>query len=105
MEKLLFSVTFQEFTPESLEDGETSDNGFEREDEEFEFSELVKYLEREGFHYWSSTNPQSMHDWLTTETYTVSYETGLTKCLSIHPCNERSFRYLLKAAQMVGIKP
>ncbi len=105
MDKLCFSTTFETFTPESLEHGESESHGFEDESwQPDDFEELLRFLEREGFIHWSSSHPGSANDWLSTEPYTISYERGETKSLSIHANNERSFRYLIKAADMLNIQ-
>jgi len=100
MNKLEFSVTYQEVTPESAEYGEASAQGFDHESIVFDtFGELVGYLEREGFTYPSTypTDSISVHEWLSNEPYIDCYETHTTRTESIHPKNERAARYLTKA--------
>ncbi len=103
MDKLSFSITFVETTPESVETGEFANSGFDDENLEFdEFRDLVRYVELSGFCY-ASQSPlpkQPCEDvWFSNEMSTVDYATALERQESIHPNNERSARYLFKAMQ------
>lgn len=100
MDKLEFSVTYQEVTPESAEYGEASDTGFDHESLVFDtFEELVGYLDSNGFTQTSHWPAHSIgvHQWLHNESYITCYESLTYRSEAIHPQNERAARYLTLA--------
>jgi hypothetical protein len=98
------SVTYEIVTEESAEDGEVADSGFEFENADYGFRELVDYIQSEGF-----TNPSSSHGvprWITTEVIQdrAFFEDGEHRTLSIHPGKDaRSQKYWAKACKAAGV--
>ena len=93
--QLDFSVTYATITPESAEYGDFEDTGFYAENIGFDtFAELVDYLERNGYNYWSDSRGTG---WLSTGFSVEGYATGEEIEYSIHANNTRSQRYLEKA--------
>lgn len=81
---LTFTVsrTYSETTPESAEDGDSSDAGFVYEDEPQSFREVVSAL-RECSEV-SQSPVTTGHVWASTEYTTVDYRTGTDRSESIH---------------------
>ncbi|WP_323016419.1 hypothetical protein [Castellaniella sp.] len=96
---ILISKTYEILDEESLEAGETNDRGFEFEDKEFDFKELVRELENypnpscyPGVPHWVSSNDDP------------DLATGDTVIYSLHPGRDaRSQRYWAKACRAAGI--
>jgi len=92
MDKLEYSITFATITPESAENGDFEQTGFEHESIVFDsFESLVRYIEWNGFYIWSEQPTNT--GWLSTD-FAIDYKTMTEKQLSIHAKNERSQRYL-----------
>lgn len=78
----LYSVTFHETTPESLEDGDFSDSGFEVEEQE---AELVDIL-NDGYSKYYTHSPSASAWWESTEPVTDRnhYENGVNRYYNLH---------------------
>lgn len=106
MNSLEFSVTFAVTTPESAENGDYAETGFEHESLHFDtFSELVWFLEQNDY---CQANGYpcvelSDHDWISTDSYTTCYKTGRQVRYSIRSLNSRATRYLNLAAKYLKI--
>jgi len=75
---ILITRCYSEVTPESAENGDTSDAGFVYEDAPFTFSDLVREIENGGFHRDGGT------EWLSTYPWVESYETMTERDESLH---------------------
>lgn len=103
-QKILFSMTYSETTPESSEDGDFSDSGFvwgEGGGEHCSFHQLVDYVEYYGFTYWSSSDQTG---WLSTGFSITDFISLTERETNLHPQNARSLRYLKKAFDYVNPK-
>jgi hypothetical protein len=81
---ILISRTYSEITPESVEQGDFSDNGFISEIEALSFRDLVSLMEQ---HNEPSCSPAKYWDeqtWFSTSFYTSDYRTGTERQESIH---------------------
>ena len=104
---LLVSKTYEIVTPESAEDGEVAESGFDFENEPFTFRELVQTMR---VHYQPSMSHISMdndpqHVWFTSGADT-DYLDGSETTTSIHFSRDnlpRMRKYWLKAAKFAGI--
>ena len=97
--QLDFSVTYATITPESAEQGDFEETGFYAENIDFDtFEELVDYIERNGYRYWSDSRGTG---WLSTGFSIEDYATGEEVEYSIHANNDRSQRYLEKAFSFI----
>ncbi|HBP0117091.1 TPA: hypothetical protein L5P37_002276 [Pseudomonas aeruginosa] len=96
------SQTYEIVTPESAEVGDVAESGFDFQDAEFGFRELVDYLESNGF-----TEPSCSHrypDWVTQAGGDLDYQTGAEERKSLHPGrDDRSRRYWEKALRAAGV--
>ena len=81
---ILISRTYETWTPEDMEAGDTDARGFEFIDEPVTFRELVDMIGREGFFY-PSCRPAtgSTFEWLETEPET-DYRTGEQSIFALH---------------------
>lgn len=101
---IIISVTYSIMTPESAELGDYAELGFEFENVEYSFKELVDYIKSEGFIY-----PDTSHGipcWLSTDAIhdRAYYEKGEERTLSIHPGKDKqSQRYWVKACRAAGV--
>lgn len=102
MKPLTFKVskTYAEVTPESAEHGDYDDTGFEWEDVEYTFRELVEELG--GHDHWQLNEGA---DWLTTGFYTVCYRElrEREECLHIERPTVRHERYYQLALKLAGV--
>ena len=65
--KYTVNKTYDVVTPESAEDGDTADSGFEFEDQIYDgLEDLIQSNSNEGWIEWSSSHPDD-HDWLISE--------------------------------------
>ena len=99
MKNLIISKTYSEITPESAENGDFSDTGFEWENSECTFRELVDYL-KEHKQY---CNPS----WCSSGFSTIDYRTGTEQETCIHwSRNNPEFKrkYWVKAMKLAGVK-
>ena len=71
------SCTYSEVTPESAEDGDTSDSGFEWHDVPYTYRELLEMIESNGY-------SREGADWLTTGYQIEDYSTLTERELSLH---------------------
>lgn len=78
--------TFETVTEESAEHGDAERRGFFMEEEDYDFSELIGILVREGYCYPSSSHPASVHDWISTPAIesTEYFELGEHTTHSLH---------------------
>lgn len=79
---ILVSRCYSECTPESAENGDTSDSGFVYECEPRTFGELVREIESDGFAQEGCT------DWLCTGYSTQDYRTGTEREETLHCARE-----------------
>lgn len=80
----LVSKTYEVVTPESAENGEPSDQGFEFKDETMSLQDLAHEIESEGFSEWSNSDGTG---WLYTTTPVQDrafFEKGEEKTYSLH---------------------
>jgi hypothetical protein len=82
----LVSRTYEETTPESVMDGDTSDNGFIYENSVMDLSDILRELRDCVF--LSESPIKSQTDvrgvWASTEYYTVDYADGTERQESVH---------------------
>ncbi len=102
---ILIARTFTEFTPESAQDSDFSNNGFICEREAVTFSELVSLM-REYYQPSCSPNNGSTHVWYSTGVYTSDYGTGTEReeCIHFHQDNTPNIaKYWRLAAKFAGL--
>lgn len=100
---ILLSKTFSEVTPESAENGETSDSGFVWENSPHTFRELI-YLLREHATSSSTNKQKTVHDWFSTDWSIEDYSTVTERQESIHFSHtntSRAEKYWIKAIAYV----
>lgn len=97
----LVSKCYAEITPESAEHGDYDDTGFEWENVEYTFRELVEELG--GHDHWQLADGA---DWLTTGFYTVCYRElrEREETLHIKRPTPRHERYYQLALELAGVK-
>lgn len=83
---IIVSRCFSEITPESAEDGDTSDNGFIFQDEEMTVEELAREIRMDCFH------PETGCDWLSTGYHVTDYATGTEREETLHFSRENNPR-------------
>jgi hypothetical protein len=104
---IIISRTFVEVTPDSTEEGEFSDHGFDSEREEVTFSELVALMS-EHPHPSQSPNEGGTNVWFSNEMYTSDYGNGTERQESIHfhkdntPNAAKYWRWAAKAAKVLN---
>lgn len=76
--------TYEIVTEESAEHGDFEESGFEYEDNEFSFMELVREIKDAGATMPSDSSP-SMHTWYSTPDADIDYHTGEYTYYSFHP--------------------
>ncbi|MGI0025130.1 MAG: hypothetical protein ACREA4_08305 [Nitrososphaera sp.] len=99
---ILVSCTYQIVTPESAADGDFAETGFEWENREFIFRELVDLLSE--CYEWSNSAPYNEATWGCVEPYTSNYETGEERSESYHYSRDneaRMAKYWRKAIEYV----
>lgn len=108
---LTFTVsrTYSETTPESAEDGDSSDEGFVYKDEQQSFREVVSAL-RECSEV-SQCPVTTGHAWASTEYTVIDYQTGTDRSESIHvnaingkEPTAHQMRRLFRAAGLKGVR-
>ena len=99
---ILISRTFETWTADDIEAGDTDSRGFEFINEPVGFRELVDMIGREGFFYPScSPATGSAYEWLETEPDT-DYRTGEQTRYALHFSslnNPRAAKYWKRAMQ------
>jgi hypothetical protein len=104
---LIISRTYEETTPESVEDGDFSDSGFVYKDTEFSFRDLVTELRRGGFSEMSSWPCHGdPRDWASQYHETTCYRTGTTRAESLHFSRSnppQKGKYWAKALRAAGL--
>jgi hypothetical protein len=98
---IILSKTFSETTPESAEHGDFSNSGFEWQDVEYTFKELIDELKNNNYciHQLDRT--------ISNDFETVCYRTMTERQFSLHYSrdnNERSVKYWKKALEYVSGK-
>lgn len=84
--KYLMSKTYQVVTPESAEQGDFSDQGFEYEGNEFDtLWDVAEEIRNAGATELSSSGEASPHDWYSTVDGDTDYKTGAETTYSFHP--------------------
>ena len=79
------SQTYEIWTPDDVEFGEASDRGWAIEDEQFdELDDLLDSVEGDA-HWvgWSSTVPDGLHSWVTSEPSVEDYVSGSQEMRSL----------------------
>ncbi len=101
----IVSRCYELVTPESAEDGDASERGFEIEDEEMDFREVIRELR--NCNHLSDSHVQA-GTWAMTEPHVSDWQTGEEKSESVHinaingkPPTAHQLRRLFRAA---GIK-
>lgn len=103
---ILISQTYEVVTPESAEDGEAADQGFEFQNQEFSFRELVELLREHP--QASSSGPVSEHVWFSSYPDHGSreyFEEGEERSTAVHFSREnppRMLKYWSKAARFAS---
>lgn len=102
---ILINKTFSRTTPESAEEGEFSETGFEWENAEVTFHELVELMES---HYNPSCYPADggIYEWYSTNFEVIDYQEMIEEETSIHYSSDnppRKAKYWKLAAQCAGI--
>lgn len=99
---ILLNMTYETWTPECVETGDTDDKGLEWQDRPHTFIETVDLIKRHGF-----IHPSTSHGvprWISTDEDCTDYSTGAVTIRSLHPANDkRSQRYWAKACRAAGI--
>ena len=92
------SETYEIWTPEDTEFGDTDKKGFNFEEQEFEFIELVDYLKDNGYMHPSNSATIDQYTWISTEAQTIDYKTGEQEIKSLHfDGKPRQLKYWIKA--------
>lgn len=98
---IILSQTFEVVTPESAEQGEAAERGYNWQDVPHSFKEVVDLIQDGGF-----SNPDSSHGvprWLS-DNGEPDIESGAVETKSIHPgLDARSQRYWVKAVRAAGL--
>lgn len=101
LEPMKFHQTFEIYTEESIEAGEAEETGFDWQDVQYTFRELVDMLEREYY----CAEPSDSHGvprWVTSYGE-ADFRTGNHENKSLHPANDRARRWWPKALRAAGI--
>ena len=77
----LVSETYQQITPESCEQGDFSDSGFNFKDQEYTLRELIEYIKRTGYNLRSKND---YTNWLSTKYSNIDLYDGTEESLSLH---------------------
>lgn len=99
---ILVSTTYEVWSPEAIEAGDTDDRGFESQDVPFKFRELVKHIKSEGFYEFSDSHYNSAHTWISTPP-DIDYQDGSYEIKSIHFAHgqpARTEKYWVKALEV-----
>lgn len=95
------SQTYEIVTEESAELGEAEDSGFDWQDVDYTFKELIDLIKREGFYYPSDSH--GVPRWLSTDPV-QNCSDGSYETKSIHPGRDKqSQKYWVKACKAAGI--
>lgn len=93
------SETYDIITHESAEHGDCAESGFNFQDREFGFKELVEYIQDNGFTE-TSSYPPGANDWITTGDDDIDYATGDRTRRSLHGDGSK---YWTKALRACGL--
>jgi hypothetical protein len=84
--KYTMSKTYEVITPESAEQGDAEERGFEYEDKEFDtLWDMAREIREAGATEPSSSGPMTSHDWYSTVDPDRNYKTGEETYYSFHP--------------------
>lgn len=90
---MLISRTYEIVTPESAENGEVADQGFDFEREPVTFRELIRIIDRDGFRECSSHPASgSVNEWLNTYPE-QDYRDGSYTSYALHFDRDNAPRY------------
>lgn len=100
---ILINKTFETWTQEDIEAGDTDDRGFTFQDEPHTFRELIDEMKN---YTQPSSSPCQVDSWLTSGP-DENYITGENTYHSLHPANRepRTMRYWSKALKAAGFLP
>ena len=107
---ILISGTYEVVTPESAEQGDFAEHGFDFENEPFTFSELVRLMRTRQYPSQSPLRPADVNDyvWFSSEPET-DYRDGSETTYAIHYSRDndpRSLKYwLVRGSCSAGPKP
>ena len=105
--KLKISETYEIITEESAQYGDAEERGFNFKDEMMSFSELVDYIQSNGF-IWASDSDLSGYTWISTEPeqdyQTGDYESRGLHCDTDYGRDTRASRYWIKALKLADIR-
>lgn len=105
IDPIMYNIYFRDTTPGPEDDDEPEQDcgelfiDYHCED----FQEVVSMVREWGIGSWSDSSV-TLHTCLTTDMGTVDYRTGRSRIVDIFSNNERSLRYLKKAAKVWGVK-
>ncbi|MFW6855339.1 hypothetical protein ACODYM_29030 [Burkholderia gladioli] len=102
LQLMRFSQTFEVITDESAEDGDVAESGFDWQDIDETFRDLVRRLETDYCGAEPSDYPSANPRWIT------SYgerdvRTGEFRNISLHPANDRARRWWPVALRAAGV--
>jgi hypothetical protein len=80
--QFLASRIYTDYTPESLEIGDSADSGFLYDNELLSLREIIRELRDCSF--LSDSSKITGHTWASTDTYFVDYRTGLERKEDVH---------------------
>ena len=102
---ILVNETYQEYTPESTEIGEYSDQGFTKECEEYGFRELISYLETKVFYILSDSMEIREHTSISSDFEIMDYTTETERSQTLHFVGPaKNVKYWVKALNYVTKK-
>ena len=91
---MFISITYQVWTEEDVEAGESSEGGFKVEDEEWTLGQVVRELEN-GYMHLSSGGVPNKNTWISKDEEDI--RTGNTKIYSMHLSkHKRNTNYMIK---------
>jgi len=84
--QFVVSETYESWTPEDIELGDTDDKGFLFEDWGYDVDELKEHLKREGYTHLSQSHvaADTRGLWISNESETTDYGTGEETTKSLH---------------------
>lgn len=102
MEPMKFNQTYEVITDESAEEGDAAERGFDWEDVDESFRDLVRRLETDYCGAEPSDYPSANPGWITSYGER-DFRTGEFRNISLHPANDRARRWWPRALRMAGI--
>jgi hypothetical protein len=101
IQPMLFSQTYEIITEESAEQGDAEERGYDWQDSEESFTDLVRRLRTDYY----CAEPSDSHGnprWVTSYGEMDMYD-GSYRNISLHPENDRAKRWFPKALRAAGI--